>query len=542
LYAQAGGIGWAAITAAGARLASSGKSNGRNLAFDQNPVASLLIKIAPFAFIAGFLVLLSVATHALLWEIQADVHQAAAGRRWLAWVVGAPFTVFPRMAFDLRGYTETYWAMLEPQSALPLLMTLMLVIVALAIAWRVDVNEFSMHHFYRNRLVRAYLGASRSRRRRLPNAFTGLDLNDDIKLWRFLTSDRPAPSDLSSDCRAGFIGPFPIINATLNVTGGDDLAWQERKGQSFTFTPLYSGFDFASQQAAAPEKLRSQFAYRSTRHYGHGIRRADASTDRDAGLGVGTAIAISGAAANPNSGYHTSPSVAFLLTVLNARLGWWMGNPRSAVWNRSSPPQGLFYLLSELLGYADTKRDYVNLSDGGHFDNMGLYELVRRRCMYIVLCDAEQDEKYSFEGLAATIRKCRVDFGAVITLKTDELKPEEKTKLSPRQTAIGTISYPGHNNCGTLVYLKASLKGDESPDIAEYRTRCEGFPHQSTGDQFFDESQFESYRALGQHIADQLFSPWPEGNGTWDQQIAKAFDDLTGQRTCPPEKRPIANG
>ena len=515
LYAQVAGIGWGAVTGAGAWLAASGKSNGHNLAFDRIALTRWLIRVAPFVFIVGFLSILSIATHLLLAEAQ------------IKGIFGEPlFTVFPLPQLELRRYVETYWAMLEPRSILPLALTILFILVASTLAWRIDVNEFSMHHFYRNRLVRAYLGASRSTQHRSPNAFTGLDLDDDVRLWRFQTRDPSSENDASSDCRGGFIGPYPVINATLNTSGGEDLAWQERKGQSFAFTPLYSGFDFAVKQVGQPERTRSQFAYQRSDRYGYAPGTGTFNGGgADGGLGIGTAIAISGAAANPNSGYHTSPGVAFLLTVLNARLGWWIGNPRMDRWQTTSPRQGLFYLMSELFGYAGTRRKYVNLSDGGHFDNLGLYELVRRRCEYIIVCDAEQDEGYGFEGFANAIRKCRVDFGVVITLQTHGINPPQGTNNSTVHACIGTISYPGLEKCGRLIYLKASVTGDEPVDVLEYKRRFSEFPHQTTGDQWFDESQFESYRALGLHIADVTLSPWPAGlTGFKNDENGKAFD------------------
>ena len=517
LYARIAGVGWGAVTAAGAWLAASGKSNGHSLLFDRIAWTRWLIRIAPFVFMLGFVSILSIATHLLLAQAQ------------VKGVFGEPlFTVFPLPQLELRRYVETYWAILEPRSYLPLALAILFLLVAFLLARRIDVNEFSMHHFYRNRLVRAYLGASRSRRHRSPNAFTGLDLNDDVKLWRFQTRDPSTENDAASDCRHGFVGPYPIINATLNTSSGEDLAWQQRKGQSFVFTPLYSGFDFAVKQSALPERARSQFAYQRSERFGYAPGPAAFSgRSVEGGLGIGTAIAISGAAANPNAGYHTSPGVAFLLTVFNARLGWWIGNPRMDQWQRTSPRQGLFYLMSELFGYAGTMREYVNLSDGGHFDNLGLYELVRRRCEYIIVCDAEQDEGYAFEGIANAIRRCRVDFGVVITLKTTGISSSPATGRSTVHAAVGTISYPGLEERGRLIYLKASLTGDEPLDVLEYNRRFPGFPHQSTADQSFDESQFESYRALGLHIAGVTLSPWPAGStGFSGPENALAFDEV----------------
>lgn len=519
LYARVAGVGWLSATGAGAWLASGGKSNGKNLALDRVAWSRWLIALAPFIFMLGFLSLLSVVTHALLAEVQIQA------------MFGEPlFTVFPLPALQLQRFVETYWAILEPRSVVPLLLALLCLVVALLLARRIDVNEFSMHHFYRNRLVRAYLGASRSPRHRSPNAFTGLDLDDDVKLWRFQTRDLSTDNDASSDCQRGFSGPYPIINTTLNASSGEDLAWQERQGQSFVFTPLYSGFDFAVKDTSFAQRTRNQFAYQRSELFGSGRGAATfGGRDLEGGIGVGTAIAISGAAANPNAGYHTSPGVAFLLTVFNVRLGWWIGNPRMSRWRDNSPRQGLFYLTSELFGYAGTKRKYVNLSDGGHFDNMGLYELVRRRCKYIIVCDAEEDGGYAFEGIANAIRKCRVDFGVVITLHMDGITPTPETGRSLVHAVVGTISYPGVEECGRLIYLKASVTGDEPVDVLEYKTRFPVFPHESTDDQSFDESQFESYRALGLHIAGLTMPPWPENATDFTgSENASAFEVTVG--------------
>jgi hypothetical protein len=506
VYLASVGVGWTTLTGVGAWLAASGKSNGVNLAFDKNVFTSSAIRLSPYLFIAGFLIGVTVLTQAV--EYWLRVHPLS------------PSVPIP--PFSLLRFTETYWSNMRPEDLRAPLLAMVMLGAALLLAWRVDVNEFSMHHFYKNRLVRAYLGASRSRSHRRPNAFTGLDMDDDIKLWRFKSSDIPTAGDMSSDCRSGFDGPFAIVNTTLNLTTGDELAYRERKGQSFVFTPLYCGFDFATKQTTVSENVLAQYAMRPTDLFGYSSGAWAGSVESSwtgTGLGIGTTIAISGAAANPNAGYHSSPAVAFLLTLFNARLGWWIGNPLRESWRSASPGLGLPYLLSELFGFSNQRRNYVNLSDGGHFDNMGLYELVRRRCRYIIVCDGEQDDRYSFNGLAGAIRKCRIDFGVVIDIDVEPIRPSSRKNYSKRHAAVGTIRYPsnelvgfepGVDHLGVLVYLKASMTGNEPTDIEEYHSRHREFPHQTTADQFFNESQFESYRALGQHVAGSAFADWPE--------------------------------
>jgi GNAT superfamily N-acetyltransferase len=165
-------------------------------------------------------------------------------------------------------------------------------------------------------------------------------------------------------------------------------------------------------------------------------------------------------------------------------------------------------LYSELFGWTDDLGDYVHLSDGGHFENLGIYELVRRRCRYIVAVEAPADPSAATDSLANMIRLCRIDFGVRIDLDTNPLERTGTQSLSQWHCAIGIIHYEdvdGGELPGILVYIRASLTGDEPPDVQEYAAKNPAFPFQSTLDQFFNETQFESYRALGYHAATHVF-------------------------------------
>ncbi len=235
------------------------------------------------------------------------------------------------------------------------------------------------------------------------------------------------------------------------------------------------------------------YGYRPTAQYAY---------PNDMGPGIGTAMAISGAAVNPNQGYHSSSGTAFLLTVFNVQMGWWTGNPRKSTWQQSDPKFGLAYIINNLVGQTNTRNEFISLSDGGHFDNMGLYELVRRRCAVIILGDSEQDEKFTCEGFANAIRRCRIDFGAEIDIDIHDIVKREE-RLSKAHFVTGTIKYDDNTPTGVLLYIKSSITGDEPVDVTEYASKNPTFPHQTTADQFFDEEQFESYRKLGMHIADK---------------------------------------
>jgi hypothetical protein len=400
--------------------------------------------------------------------------------------------------------------------------------VALVFSWRVDINEFSIHHFYKNRLVRCYLGASHTKDRK-PEWFTGLDANDDLPLQRF---DRAAATTPE------YAGPYPIVNCALNLVRGKDLAWQERKATSFVFTPKYCGYDVDRSVLAKDRDQHSE-----------GFVRTNSFYNRVRGPLLGMAMAISGAAANPNMGRASSPALSFLMTVFNVRLGWWIGNPRHRTGKaRRSPSLGLVYTLFELFGMTDDTRRFVNLSDGGHFDNLGVYELVRRNCRYIVVCDAGHDDRFICEDLGTVIRRCRMDFGVDIDIAVDRIRQRDSGGRSQAHCVVGKINYlnlprrvddrlicddgtplrpgckPAHET-GYLVYIKPTLTGDEPQDVLEFARRVTRFPHQNTADQWFGESQFESYRTLGMHIGMQTFSRYQPD----DTHAVGNLDDLFEQ-------------
>jgi hypothetical protein len=365
-------------------------------------------------------------------------------------------------------------------------------LLAFILSFCFDLNEFSLNTFYRGRLVRCYLGAANNDRR--PNAFTGFDPQDDF--WPLASFKKGAAKKKEDD--RDYDGPFPIYNATLNLVHGDELAWQERKGASFIFTPELCGYETPWHAPANPQPFhRLKFlGYRETEEYAY----------PKPGIHLGTPMSISGAALSPNMGSYTRAATGFLMTVFNARLGWWLGNPRhKKTWRKAGPTQGLAYLMKELLGLTNDRAGFVYVSDGGHFENLAIYELVRRRCRFIVACDAEEDPGFGFNGLGNAIRKCREDFGVEINLSIDLIKPDPATSLSRSHCVVGTIRYPDQPEAGYLMYIKASIVGDEPEDVLQYRVKCPVFPHQSTGDQWFTESQFESYRRLGLHVAETTF-------------------------------------
>ncbi|EKU84529.1 hypothetical protein [Massilia timonae] len=242
--------------------------------------------------------------------------------------------------------------------------------------------------------------------------------------------------------------------------------------------------------------------YRPTDQY---ASRSGVGLDDDAGVRLGMAVALSGAAASPNMGAHSSPPLNFLMTMFNVRLGRWCPNPARRAWTSASPPIGLFSLLSELFGQLDSDAAYVHLTDGGHFDNLGIYELVRRRCRLVIAVDVGSDRHLAFEDLGNAIRRCATDLHVRIDLDVSRLGALGDKGMCGASCAAGTIRYSLADRGaadGVLLYVKPAIVGNENADLLNYRKLHPDYPHESIADQWFDEAQFESYRALGDHIVD----------------------------------------
>jgi hypothetical protein len=227
------------------------------------------------------------------------------------------------------------------------------------------------------------------------------------------------------------------------------------------------------------------------------------------GISLGTAMTISGAAASPNMGYHSSPATAFLLTMFNVRLGAWLANPASDVSaddKQDGPTSALRPLLVEAFGLTNDKSNNIYLSDGGHFDNLGIYEMIRRRCRYILVVDAGADKDFKFEDLGKSVRQAAIDLDAEISFETIGIKPVQVADAKSPTFAVGTIKYAECADTGCIIYIKPTYFIEAAPvDVRAYGALHADFPHESTGDQWFSESQFESYRRLGEYLARQLY-------------------------------------
>jgi hypothetical protein len=461
--AAAGGVSGLITSSLGASPGTKGRNHADQPV--ESPVQDLVLKLMAPLTVALLVVVLSELT---LWAAQYTTSHTD-----LLHVSSLTF----RSPLDGGA---TLWRVVAGFSLVPVLFLL----VSWALGWVVNVNRFSAHGLYRDRLMRAYLGASNTGR--TPDPFTGFDPGDNAQLH-----------DLVTD---GASRPILVINTTLNlVKSAERLAWQQRKAESFSMTPLYCG--------------NFHEGYRSSRDYGG-----------PNGISLATAVTISGAAASPNSGYHSSPIVTFLMTLFNARLGCWLGNTNmhgASTFRQNGPSHAGKILFSELLGFTDAEHPYVNLSDGGHFDNLGVYEMVLRRCRFIVASDAGQDPDHDFGDLGNVVRKIRIDFGVPVTFEAPiQILPRNDPATHGLDCAVGRIGYDvvdAGAEPGWLLYLKPTLRAPQNPpyDVLSWSRSSALFPHEPTTDQWFSEAQFESYRALGESLGLQL------GTG-------RAFSGLSG--------------
>lgn len=342
--------------------------------------------------------------------------------------------------------------------------SLLLVLTYVFVCVPLDINFTSPHRHYRRKLADAFLIQPAVMKQRDRPFDTGVR----IKL-----------SEMNQRARA----PYHLLNAALNVPASKSPAMQGRLTEFFMFSRDFCGSPLT------------------------GYARTTEWEMLDRGLDLGTAMATSGAATSPLMGSQTQTYQTFWIALINLRLGYWLKNPFHRSPNRCGAP-GVAYLLREMSGQVHEKSRFLNLTDGGHIENSGVYELLRRRCKYIVAIDGEHDPAMTFHALTTLQRLASIDLGVSVEVDLDDLRLR-KDGLSRSHFQMCRIRYPETKTqtegVGYLIYVKLSLTGNEGEFIRRYRLDEPSFPHHSTADQFFTEAQFEAYRSLGEHVGEKLF-------------------------------------
>ena len=385
-------------------------------------------------------------------------------KRWLKVALLLAGLLVPAMA--VVGF-YALWALARDFSPL---LAAVAVALALISIFLLNINLTSPHRLYRDGLARTFIQKT-------------ADGSAEVRL---------------SDINPQNTAPYHLINAAQNVPGSATAGLKDRGCDFFFFSRYWMG------SASA------------------GYHRTLAWQTNGKDVDLATAMAVSGAAFAPHMGLGSMPMLTALLTLLNVRLGFWIKKPGAG----GFAVPGLTCLLREMTGVGMSEEArWLHLSDGGHIENLAVYELLRRRCKFIVCVDGESDPAFTFHGLMTVVRHAQIDFGIHITPALDDLRPDPKTGSSKCHYHLCRIHYP--EGVGLLLYLKLSVTGNESELIRRYRIHNSDFPHQPTLDQFFDQEQFEAYRQLGVHGAEGLFLPAllggvePRSVPEWFRQLAK---------------------
>lgn len=351
------------------------------------------------------------------------------------------------------------------------------VAASLIIGFFCNLNMVGHHRMYRDRLMETFL----------PDP-------EMVKSQQWGLAKKANIVPMHAMCDAKTPGPYHLSCTTVGMYNAFDYKVKGRGGDSFLLAPLHCG-SFATGYQPTPQFMKGK-------------------------LNLSSAMAISAAAANPNAAFSgigptRNPLIAFLMTLINLRLGYWTPNPnhqRAAL--KGWTPNFFFPGIQDLLGLGyNEKSPYVELMDGGIFENLGLYELIRRKMKIIISADSVGD----LSDLANAIEKVRVDFGVTVDFDNKDFDLQWLLPISAEVTpfttqyaiakrgfAIGTIYYPD-GEVGKMLYIQPVMTNNLSADLYALKSSTT-FPNTSTIDQFFDESHFEGYRELGYQISKDLFS------------------------------------
>ena len=588
--------GLVAAAAGGRRVAAyfSGKPGGARI----RPTLNHAATIAAVLLFTVTLTAINVLNHGIAWGFKHP--------RYVPEMLAArPVTNIEGSVDRIRGPDYVDWGERDYRGALAAFLFFVFLSVLFGRNWSF-LNNSTLLPLYTARLIRAYLGASNPERIdprpadgdehcAAPVTLTEVLECDDMRVekqwWSIDAPRRENDTGWKDPFAKG--APLHLVNVTINesLDGRSRVQQNDRRGIGMAVGPagISAGvrhhvvFPESADPKCKPPAIvfpkdptldasdDDRCACRPFRmfEYPPAKRGSDEPRERYDGksLSLGQWAGISGAAFSTGLGSRTSLGLSFIAGFFNVRIGFWWDsgvdpvNRGSAATKRSPlgerftwalPVQS--YLLDEFFArFHGTARRWWYLSDGGHFENTGAYELIRRRLSLIVIIDAGADPDYTCEDLANLVRKARIDFDAEITFLDDEklgklradLPKQERfgsfmhfgtlemLRRGPRDeepipdanratpvlrrslahAALAVVNYENRSKPDSLiVYIKPTLVGDEPPDITHYHAAHQNFPQQTTSDQFFDEAQWESYRKLGQLITERIF---PGGLGPY---------------------------
>jgi len=450
-------------------------------------VAGLVAPVGAFLILYGTALVAYQAAHAV-----ASGHPNTA---WLGVLVGSAQLLFPGSLVagvkDAMAKVLLHWPDADPKAVLGLVS--MACVAAFAGSFA-NLNYTSIHRYYRDRLMESFL----------PEAGRAAD-------------NRAGPAGLGDRTRLADVckldeahGPYHLINCNVMLNDSDLRVWNLRGGDSFVMAPRHCGSS-ATGWIATGRWLKDP-------------------------ISLATAMAISGAAANPGTGTGgvgpmRNQLVSILMSMLNLRLGCWLPNPRYGA-RQAITPNHFLPGLTEMLGWGRREDSRIlQLTDGGHFDNLGLYELIRRKVRLIIVSDGTADPGFAFGDLLTLLPRLREDFGATIRFDRpppargpapaatpaplDFILPHLDPVAMPRYPAGVALAQCGYavadityadQSMGTLIYLKAAVIEAMDLELLGYKGKTPDFPNESTLDQFYSEEKFEVHRAVGFALTQQMLS------------------------------------
>lgn len=426
-----------------------------------------------------------------------------------------------RFAWSVPGQP---WASDPRWASLAILLALFSILAVISGRSTGFINLSSLHSLYSARLTRAFFGASNMGRLMLhktnshPKAVTENHRRDYIQPAIYGRADLPAP--------------IHIVNVTLNQTidPRSQIVARDRKGDILTVEP--AGIRIGTDPLLDWDGL---------------VASPPVASKPPENISLGQWIAISGAAASSAMGRMTDLGYAVAFTFANVRLGYWWNAPgvcpdaprRRNVAGFIALHFGTFvYLFNEITCRYSRGYDRKYLTDGGHFENSGAYVLIRRRVPLILVSDNGADPNYDFEDMQTLVRQVRVDLGGETTILEGgalnaflatltvvdrsvfvdpSRTPDWKARMrDPASRAFALVlkvrianGAAGSAEEVHLIWVKPRLLPDLPEDVAGYAALMKPFPQQPTGDQFFDEAQWESYRRLGEETMARLLRACP---------------------------------
>lgn len=165
------------------------------------------------------------------------------------------------------------------------------------------------------------------------------------------------------------------------------------------------------------------------------------------------------------------------------------------------------YLLMELLGWNSYRRHFIYVTDGGHFENLGLVELLRRGCTEIYCFDASGGDVDTYATLGEAVALARSELGVDIDIRPEKMSRPPGGDYCANDHVVGKITYQSqHAVIGHLVFSRAAVIADAPWDVRAYQQKDPDFPTHSTLDQLYTDEKFEAYRKLGNSTAERAIT------------------------------------